>query len=202
MVTRHFPWLLQAFNRFPHKIMRADFARFLYMSKYGGVYVDLDSECLRPLDSLLPSIAGAALGRMSDNPDLHAIPNAFFASEPAHPFWDFCIATSLQRSSGPHIKRAPYTMTAPEHVTGPAALQVALDAFVRNGRGVGRTVTLLPPGVVYPIDWGLEKSEPWVSACIARRVGRFDGAVCKEWLREKWPDAYMATYWARSWAET
>lgn len=180
--------------------MRADFARFLYMSKYGGIYVDLDSECLRPLDSLLSSITGAGLGRMSEHAtSLHAIPNAFLASEPAHPFWDFCIATSLVRSAGPHMRYASYEMSAPEHVTGPAALHAALGMYVSHGSGL-RRVTLLPPGVVFPIDWGREKAEPWVTACIARRERTFDGSACRASLKERTPDAYMATFWAHSWA--
>jgi mannosyltransferase OCH1-like enzyme len=42
--------------------MRADSARYMYMYKYGGLYADLDMECLRPMDELFGNfLAGHVL---------------------------------------------------------------------------------------------------------------------------------------------
>jgi mannosyltransferase OCH1-like enzyme len=59
----------------------------MYLHYYGGVYVDLDSESIRPMDEYLKG-KQLVLGRMrtTDNAE-HAIPNAFMASRPHHPFW-------------------------------------------------------------------------------------------------------------------
>jgi mannosyltransferase OCH1-like enzyme len=47
LVANHFPWLRHAYERLPAEIQRADLARYLYMFRYGGIYADLDTWCLR-----------------------------------------------------------------------------------------------------------------------------------------------------------
>ena len=32
---------------------KADFFRWLYLNKYGGVYIDIDSECLKPIKEII-----------------------------------------------------------------------------------------------------------------------------------------------------
>ncbi len=57
------------------------------MHHYGGVYVDLDFESIRPMDSYLEG-KKLILGRMGNNTFIdHSLPNAFMASIPGHPFW-------------------------------------------------------------------------------------------------------------------
>ena len=52
LVARHVPWFLDRFRGFEHPIQRADAVRYVILYLYGGVYVDLDYECLRPFDAL------------------------------------------------------------------------------------------------------------------------------------------------------
>ena len=49
MVEKYAPWFLDSFNALPEPIERADASRNLYMHIFGGVYADLDTECLRPV---------------------------------------------------------------------------------------------------------------------------------------------------------
>ena len=42
IVRSTFPQYLQSYDRFPRNIIRADFARFLYLYIWGGIYADLD----------------------------------------------------------------------------------------------------------------------------------------------------------------
>ena len=37
LARRHYPWLLQAYDRLPQEIMRADFARSLYLHRHVDV---------------------------------------------------------------------------------------------------------------------------------------------------------------------
>ena len=53
LVARHAPWFLTIYDAYREPIMRVDAFRYLVMQRLGGVYVDLDFECLRPVDALL-----------------------------------------------------------------------------------------------------------------------------------------------------
>lgn len=62
-------------------------ARALILHRYGGVYTDLDSEALRPMEQLLQG-KEVVLGRMGyDFNSQQSIPNAFMASLPDQHFW-------------------------------------------------------------------------------------------------------------------
>ncbi|PYH86095.1 hypothetical protein BO82DRAFT_326161 [Aspergillus uvarum CBS 121591] len=52
LVETHFPWFLKDYLRLPKEILRADVVRNLYMFLFGGMYADVDTEALRPVDSL------------------------------------------------------------------------------------------------------------------------------------------------------
>ncbi|HUD51329.1 glycosyltransferase family 32 protein, partial [Parvibaculum sp.] len=51
-VAANYPDLLDLFCAFPHGVMRADAARYMLLHRFGGVYADIDTECLAPLDRL------------------------------------------------------------------------------------------------------------------------------------------------------
>ena len=54
---------------------------------YGGIYADLDVECLKPLDEVLAE-GDIVVGRMgSDFTNPHSIPNATMASKARQAFW-------------------------------------------------------------------------------------------------------------------
>ena len=58
-----------------------------YQCRYGGLYLDMDMEALKPIDPLLASqsIVLAAIG--NDSNHKHSVNNAFMASQPQQPFW-------------------------------------------------------------------------------------------------------------------
>jgi mannosyltransferase OCH1-like enzyme/UDP:flavonoid glycosyltransferase YjiC (YdhE family) len=96
-IRQNYGWFLPIYDGYPENIMRADAARYFILYHYGGVYADLDMECLRPLDSIL---ADKQL-LFGLEPPLHSksldakryglekvIGNAVMASVPQHPFWE------------------------------------------------------------------------------------------------------------------
>ncbi|KIK68017.1 glycosyltransferase family 32 protein [Collybiopsis luxurians FD-317 M1] len=52
-IAEHYPWFLDTFNDYKYAIQRADAIRYFVLYHYGGVYLDLDIGCIRPLDPLL-----------------------------------------------------------------------------------------------------------------------------------------------------
>ena len=58
LIETRYPHLLGFVARFPHRFYLVDFARYLILDTYGGIYVDLDE---RPLRSL-PADLGVVIG--------------------------------------------------------------------------------------------------------------------------------------------
>lgn len=203
LVLAHAPWFLDTYDALPRPVMRADAARFLYMHAHGGVYVDLDFKALRPLDGLLGGVSTAVVAAMTDADWDQALPNAFLASPPNHPFWMFALHHVVKSAGGYALHRGARCAVPPrwdwlEATTGPAALYAAAAAYRAAG---GTSLTILAPGVVYPIDWrdtewGPGPNDPPDAHSICRPGHpAWDEAACDARV----PGAYAVTYWSHVW---
>jgi len=54
-IAEHYPWFLDTWDGYTYNIQRADAIRYFVLYHYGGVYIDLDIGCKRPMDQLLTS---------------------------------------------------------------------------------------------------------------------------------------------------
>jgi len=203
LVKQHFPHFLSIYDSFPAGVMRADSVRVMYMYLYGGVYSDLDLDPLKTTDELLNNLnlsgdkPTVILGYMgTDYAFGHNVPNAWMISTPGHPFWLFCISKMIQ------LNTAGYN--GAEALTGPVMIYRALQEYNEVQRRItgievpgpegGTTklfdVLILPPGMIYPVDW----HAPVPEICTSITKGR-DDSGCKELF----PDAYAITHWTHSW---
>ena len=90
-ITDHFPDLIDKYVGFPYAIQRADLLRYALLYHYGGLYADIDYECLRPFDDLIEN-RSILLGY---EPEIHArdldrkhmVSNALMASSPQNDFF-------------------------------------------------------------------------------------------------------------------
>ena len=90
-IQTYYPQYLQLYNRLGKeikKICQVDMVRILYVHKYGGVYLDLDYEVLKPLDDLFIFNSDLYLFQTSN---MGGFTNSFFGSRPNCPFWIQCI---------------------------------------------------------------------------------------------------------------
>lgn len=55
LVKLNFPQYLDAYLSLPKNVERADFFRYMVVLLHGGMYADMDTECKRPLDSVIRS---------------------------------------------------------------------------------------------------------------------------------------------------
>ncbi|TGS34004.1 glycosyl transferase, partial [bacterium M00.F.Ca.ET.180.01.1.1] len=51
-VARHYPDFLPTFCNYESGVLRADAGRYLLLHHFGGVYADIDCECVAPFDPL------------------------------------------------------------------------------------------------------------------------------------------------------
>ena len=209
-IADRFAWALSVYDGYPQEIFRADAVRFFFLLEFGGLYADIDTECLRPV---VPSAASGAvvLCRMGGNPDFeHSIPNAVMASHPFQVFWLFAIKRMVDAAT---LRRS--VPVGPEVLTGPVLLKQAHDAFVALDRTamMAEIAPLLPllserqrqrlryarPTVLdgrcwYPLDW-----TNLFHKRLCNRL-RTDRRILPASIgRTLFPHAAMVTYWSHSW---
>lgn len=178
LVEERFPHLLALYRGYRHPICRVDLGRYLVLKTFGGVYADLDCECLRPIDDLLVVADFAiglepeshvALGKAVDRGLSRILCPSFIASIPDHPFWDHVLDYAAAAGGEADILDA----------TGPFLLTRAYQDFPDRSQ-----ISLLSPDLVYPVD----KQE-----CATGRT--FDIEFWERATRR----AYVVHYWAGSW---
>ena len=80
LAQTQYPWFVKMFDGYASDIQRIDSARYLILNSFGGFYIDMDIESLRPIDELLAGY-DLVLSRTVD------FNNAIMGSTPQHPLW-------------------------------------------------------------------------------------------------------------------
>ena len=95
LIKDRYPFFLPYYDNYRHWICRVDAAKYFILNAYGGVYLDLDIERVRPIDSLLERCQGFNFV-LSKEPQINCerayknimnyVPsNAFLCSVPFYP---------------------------------------------------------------------------------------------------------------------
>ncbi|MBT4522764.1 MAG: hypothetical protein HOC23_22420 [Halieaceae bacterium] len=89
-IADQYSWFLATYDSYAHTIERVDAVRYFILLSYGGVYLDLDMECLRPFDALFDRLGTPYFGMLALPTLEHSIiGNAFMAAPPGHPFFRY-----------------------------------------------------------------------------------------------------------------
>jgi hypothetical protein len=180
LVEREYPSFLSIYDAYSYDIQRFDAVRYLILHRFGGVYADLDMECLCPVDQLLTPgtfLAGREPEQHEQNGPM--LCNAFMAASPGHPFLEHVVA--MMRRKNPAILRHAEVLTT----TGPVMLFEVLTSYAQSAR-----VRVLEPERFYPLTAG--------STAIQRVLTRArDARAIRRACRAR--GAYGIHYWANSW---
>lgn len=216
-VAKHFSWFLSTYDAFPKEIFRVDAVRLLFLFHHGGFYCDLDTECLKSLDTLRDN-GDVLLGRMGEDPGFaHAVPNAAMASRPRQLFWLLAIAlmiTAIEQAGTPDA----LLQLGPEAVTGPVLVREAALFYLRNPPAVvmqraqqilakmdgvtsdaveAGTLKLLDSEIWYPLDW----TNP-LHRLLRADIMEHRATLTHEQVRRLFPHSHLVTYWSHSWVES
>lgn len=180
-VRSEFPELLETFDAYSYDIQRADVMRYLILLHQGGIYADLDVECLRPLDPLL---AGRRLVIGREPPE-HArlwrrpgmLCNAVMAGAPGHRFWRAVLARARLR---PKIVYHDEVVSS----SGPLLLTDVLEAYE------GDDVHVVAPHVFCPFS----SRNPELAILAAKGPGHEEIAH-----RAAGAGTYAVHYWWNTW---
>ena len=203
-IKNNYPDFLPIFDGYDKNIKRADAIRYFYLYHYGGVYADLDFECLKNFDTLLdlpdnPDVVFGTLGRM-DNPllGLHVIPNAIMLSKKNSDF--FKLVINVLKVIGNDDKLGP------EVATGPILLFICYSYYITKTKNMALIQSLygkdifenctpdfssktfvLEPKIFYPINWDNSEHKKYYER------------LNSESPEKIFPDSYAVTYWMHSW---
>ena len=135
-------------------IKRFDVARYFILYKYGGIYADMDYECFRNFENLIPQNKVS----ISESPytQNEYLQNALMISPKEHPFWNKVIEKAKSRAdnTGSENNMVLYQ-------TGP---QLVSDTYFENTS----MVNVLPKDL-----WNPDKSLPYNSNLICRHLGTY-----------------------------
>lgn len=186
LIETDYPWFLPVYDAYDKPIFKADAICYFILHRFGGLYVDLDFECFKPVDQIFEP---TNLCLISKNPNNGHLPeprqpnnliNSLMYSKPGHRLWKEVIKSLIANKS----KRSVMTKTGPFLLT-----RAYLDYVQHNPNDI----TLLGP----------ELFLPYLSDTSARKMG--DSTRIAE-LNEKgadyFPDSYGAHRWVSYWSRS
>lgn len=178
LIHNHYPWFASTYDGYDEPIMRADAARYFILHRHGGLYADLDFECLRSLEPLLAPHrlvlgteppAHLTVDVIREHALTHIVCNALMASVPGHRFWEDLFEKLIQARD----------RIGPLDTTGPFFLTRAYDAAPAKG-----DIALLDAELLYPVS----STECW--------QGRLREPAYRRRVAER---AYAIHHWSGSW---
>ncbi len=159
----------QAFDLSVNFGQKSDIFRYEILDRFGGVYVDVDFECLKPFDSLHKSCEFYA-GVTHENDHLY---NGLMGAKPGHPLIKACIENLT--SSGEQFDGVLIM-----NQTGPRLL-ARMFFYMAPICDLGKTA-LLPPAIFYPIPHWLRDE---ITEDLKQRFVR--------------PESMCLHYWNKAW---
>ena len=176
-----FPAFLTTYDRFSYGIQRADAIRYLLLYHFGGVYADLDIECLRAVHPLLSPgcfMAGREPEEHCREAGRMLLCNAFMAAPPGHAFL-LAVIEALGAKEPRIVSHADVIAS-----TVPRFLQEVFERYP------GTDVRPLDAHIVYPFKARAEELEALLGDPAA-------GARIRSACVER--GTYAVHYWDNAW---
>ncbi len=149
-----YKWFYPTWKAYPKMIQRIDTFKWTVLHLYGGYYVDLDMECLRPLKGLLTDDCEFAIGQFKPFYRIWGrfvgvnliVNNAFIASIPNHVF----IMEFLKESEKVFIKNKKKQSAIISKTTGPLIVSNVVSKYLKKYKiflADDKLVEIYPPEV-------------------------------------------------------
>jgi len=132
MVKSHFPELWKVYSKYPTGVQRCDAFRYCLSYRYGGLYVDMDAKCLKPVTPLFSSGPWSKKSLIffeaSNAPSFYKLRTGNFAmfSLPKNEFWVKLIHEIINYGTGKWY--VPFSLSV-INSAGPGMLEWALEKY-------------------------------------------------------------------------
>mmetsp|Transcript_96479 Transcript_96479/g.259115 ORF Transcript_96479/g.259115 Transcript_96479/m.259115 type:complete len:346 (-) Transcript_96479:140-1177(-) len=198
-IATRFPAFLATYDAYDRPIKRVDAFRYAVLAKEGGLYVDLDIECLRDPSSIFDSMEGMTDLLVCEG--CNQISNAIMASTGPSQFFSKVVSLLQDPRVSPHHKGDVLYTTGPRFLTKAADWATSLHTQYWNQNGTTRTWT-----------WKNTKNKKsgWFQGMLAddelflamRYSNGHDKSICmdRQQCLERFPKAYSVSHWMNSWS--
>lgn len=155
LVADHYTWFLPVYDAYAHRVQRCDAVRYFILHRYGGLYVDMDIESLKPVDDLVD----ACDLLLSEN--VAGYTNAIMGSVAGHALWPRVYDTMTQRAERPPFSLAKVGQQGTPHYICRSTGPLLLSDCVRDGHFDRQPGVRLCPGYVFePLATHMENGRP------------------------------------------
>jgi mannosyltransferase OCH1-like enzyme len=132
MVEKHFPKLWKVYSKYPTGVQRCDAFRYCLLYRYGGLYVDMDTKCLKPITPLFSSGPWSKKSLIffeaSNAPSFYKLKTGNFAmySLPGNEFWEKLMKEIINYGTGKWY--IPFSLSV-INSAGPGMLEWTLEKY-------------------------------------------------------------------------
>ena len=191
LVNSSYGWFAKTFHALPSKIQKADAARYLILHSEGGLYVDVDIECLHAFDDLRADEPSAPLLFFEEPPphwQVHGtvVSNGMLWAPKGHPL--------LKR-----LLKAVRPVPAVFASTGSKMVQAELQKCADGAKGCGCYKTLSSERF-FPLHDGLRRASEFdtVDEHLAATQSLIADVAARRWPAA---DAFRVQFWTGSWID-
>lgn len=171
LLVNDFPWFLETYDNYDKVIKKINSIRYFILFKYGGIYLDMDTICLKNINTLLEN-GKAIFGYQFKNINRNdSVCNSFMATTPNHPLFENLIMC-LKNYKNKDVMKS----------TGPTYLTNQIKKYN------GKDLKIYEMPILYTHEWN-DNSKSDLNNCIT------DTDYCKN----KYPHSYLTTTFSKTW---
>ncbi|HCN83947.1 MAG TPA: glycoside transferase family 32 [Sphingobacteriaceae bacterium] len=182
-IKKYAPDFLRTYRNYPHTIQRVDAVRYFILYHLGGMFIDLDFECLENIELLLKNqecVFGTEPPAHCEQHNKELIVcNALMACAPGNNFFKI-ICESLQKYLRVKTTSVPAWLEILD-TTGPFKLTELYNAYTEKGN-----IKLISSDLLYPFS-------------IKETRELINSAAINEVIQKKIDGAYAVHYFLGSW---
>jgi inositol phosphorylceramide mannosyltransferase catalytic subunit len=142
MLSDSHPSFLPVYDSYRYRIQRCDAFRYFLLHHYGGFYVDMDIESVRPLNGMLEEFELIFCNRA-------CIGNAIMGSVPGHPLWPSVFEAMRERRHRPPLRIGQLLdWSQVYYVSRSTGSELLEDCVLRGGYANSETARIVPSHVL------------------------------------------------------
>ncbi|MEC4813576.1 MAG: glycosyltransferase [Scytonema sp. PMC 1069.18] len=145
-IEENYSWFLSVFDSYRYPIQRIDSIRYFILYHYGGFYMDMDIECLKPIDDLLEDF------ELVLSQAFNSYSNTVIGSVPGYPLWLEVFELLKKRQDSSVLSSRFFLKNSMPYYINYSTGPILLSDCVVKGRFSERPEVRICPGYIFEPD--------------------------------------------------